>query len=116
MIASLHHPVIAHETLRRDLQAALNHSVLVASDGQCLAVAARSILQLSNKLTIFALSLDQSVCGGIMVSDKLLSGPHGLAGDWGHCPFPGLWIMNWKDEYVIAGKQAALSILLALKA
>ena len=88
MITSLHHPLIAQKTLRRDLQAVLNHSVLVASDGQCLAVAARSILQLDNKLTIFALSLDQSVCGGIIVSDKLLSGPHGLAGDWGHLSLP----------------------------
>ena len=35
MITSLHHPLIAEKTLRRDLQAVLNHPVLVASDGQC---------------------------------------------------------------------------------
>ncbi|MGB1545845.1 MAG: ROK family protein, partial [Candidatus Puniceispirillaceae bacterium] len=99
MIASLHHPLIAQKTLRRDLQAALNHSVLVASDGQCLAVAARSMLQLDNKLTIFALSLDQSVCGGIIVSDKLLSGPHGLAGDWGHLSLP------WPVDYELEGRK-----------
>ena len=98
MITSLYHPLIAQKTLRRDLQALLNHSVLVASDGQCLAVAARSILQLDNKLTIFALSLDQSVCGGIIVSDKLLSGPHGLAGDWGHLSLP------WPVDYELEGR------------
>ena len=98
MITSLHHPLIAQKTLRRDLQAALNHSVLVASDGQCLAVAARSILQLDNKLTIFALSLDQFVSGGIIVSDKLLSGPHGLAGDWGHLSLP------WPVEHELEGR------------
>ncbi|MGB2464180.1 MAG: ROK family protein, partial [Candidatus Puniceispirillaceae bacterium] len=98
LITSLHHPLIAQKTLRRDLQAVLNHSVLVASDGQCLAVAARSILQLDNKLTIFALSLDQSVCGGIIVSDKLLSGPHGLAGDWGHLSLP------WPVDYELEGR------------
>jgi len=81
MITSIHHPLIAQRMLRRDLQAALNHPFLVASDGQCMAVAARTRLQLDNKLTIFALSLDQSVCGGIIVADRLLSGPHGLAGD-----------------------------------
>ena len=96
MITSVHHPLIAQKTLRRDLQAVLNHPVLVASDGQCLAVAARSMLQLDNKLTIFALSLDQSVCGGIIVSDKLLSGPHGLAGDWGHLSLP--WPVNHELE------------------
>ena len=80
------------------MQAVLNHSVLVASDGQCLAVAARSILQLDNNLTIFALSLDQSVCGGIIVSDKLLFGPHGLAGDWGHLSLP------WPVDYELEGR------------
>ena len=116
MITSLHHPLIAQKTLRRDLQAALKHSILVASDGQCLAVAARSMLQLHNKQTIFALSLDQSVCGGVIVSDKLLFGPHGLAETWDICHFPGRWIVNWKDGYVFVGEQAVLNILSALKA
>ena len=40
MITSLHHLLIVEKTLRRDLQAALNHPVIVASDCQCLAVAA----------------------------------------------------------------------------
>ena len=53
-----------------------------------MAVAAQTMLQLDNKLTIFALSLDQSVCGSIIVSGKLLSRPHGLAGDWGHLSLP----------------------------
>ena len=57
IITSLHHPLIDQRTLRRDLQAALNYPVLVASDGQCLAVAARTMLQLDDKVTIFALSL-----------------------------------------------------------
>ena len=88
MITSIHHPLLTRRMLRRDLQAVLNHPVLVASDGQCMAVAARTTLQLDNKQTIFALSLDQFVCGGIIVADRLLSGPHGLAGDWGHLCLP----------------------------
>ena len=98
MVTSLHHPLIAQKMLRRDLQAAFNHPVLVASDGQCMAVAARTRLQLDNKLTIFALSLDQFVCGGIIVADRLLSGPHGLAGDWGHLSLP------WPVDYEMDGR------------
>ena len=98
MITSLHHPLIEQKTLRRDLQAALNYPVLLASDGQCLAVAARTMLQLDNKMTIFALSLEQFVCGGIIVSDILLSGPHGLAGDWGHLSLP------WPVDYELEGR------------
>lgn len=88
MITSLHHPLLAQKMLRHDLQAALNHPILLASEGQCMAVAARTLLQLDNKKTIFALSLDQIVCGGIIVADRLLHGPNGLAGDWGHLSLP----------------------------
>jgi len=63
-----------------------------------MAVATRSILQLDNKLTIFALSLDQSVSGGIIVSDKLLSRPYGLAGDGGHLSLP------WPVDYELEGR------------
>ena len=114
MITSLHHPLIAQKTLRRDLQAVMNHSVLVASDGQCLAVAARSILQLDNKLTIFALSLDQSVFGGIIVSDKLLSGPHGLAGDWGHLSLPWPVDNELEGRICVCGRTGCLEHFVSL--
>ena len=57
-ITSLHYPQIAQKPLWRDLQAALNHSVFVTSDGQYMVVADKMRVQFSNKLTIFALSLN----------------------------------------------------------
>ena len=99
MVKSLHHPLISEKMLRSDMQAALNHPVLLASDGQCMAVAAKTKLKIDNKLTIFALSLDQFVCGGIIVADRLLSGPHGLAGDWGHLSLP------WPVDYEMDGRK-----------
>lgn len=88
------------------MQEALKYYVLVVSDGQCLDVVASSVQELDVKLTIFELSLDQSVCGGIIVSDKLLSGPHGLARDGDFCSFPGWQIMKCKEGYVFAVEQA----------
>ena len=38
------------------------------------------------------------MCGSIIVSDKLLSGPHGLSGDWGHLSLP------WPVDYEMEGK------------
>ena len=115
MITSLHHPLIAQKMLRRDLQAASNHPVLVASDGQCMAVAARKRLQLDNKLTIFALSLDQVACGGIVVADRLLSGPHGLAGDWGHLSLP--WPVDYETNgrICICGRTGCLEHFVSLE-
>ena len=115
MITSIHHPLIAQKILRRDLQAALNHPVFVASDGQCLAVAARTILKLNNKPTIFALSLDQFVCGGIMIADKLLCGAHGLAGDWGHLSLPWPLEFEMDGRICVCGRTGCLEHFVSLQ-
>ncbi len=115
MIKSLHHPLISQKMLRQDLQATLNHSVLVASDGQCMAVAARTRPELDNKHTIFALSLDQFVCGGIIVADRLLSGPHGLAGDWGHLSLPWPLDNEMDGRICICGRTGCLEHFVSLE-
>ena len=97
-IKSLHHPMLDGKPLRRDLQAALNRPVIVASEGQCLASAARQQPHLSDKTTIFALSLDSFVCGGIIVNDHMLTGAHGFAGDWGHLSLP------WPVDFELDGR------------
>ena len=97
-IKSLHHPLLDGKPLKRDLQAALNRPVIVASEGQCLASAARQQPRFSDKATIFALSLDDFVCGGIIVKDYLLTGAHGIAGDWGHVSLP------WPVDFELDGR------------
>ena len=97
-IKSLHHPLLDGKPLKRDLQAALNRPVIVASEGQCLASAARQQPRFSDKATIFALSLDDFVCGGIIVNDYLLTGAHGIAGDWGHVSLP------WPVDFELDGR------------
>ena len=76
----------------------------MASDGQCLAVAAKTILKLDNKLTIFVLSLEHFVCGGIIVSYKLLSGLHGLTGDWGYLSLPWPVDNELEERICICGR------------
>ncbi|MEC7208376.1 MAG: ROK family protein, partial [Pseudomonadota bacterium] len=98
-VRSLHDPLIDNKPLRRDLQAVLNRPVIVASEGQCLASAARQQTRLSDRTTIFALSLDSFVCGGIIVDNRLLVGPHGLAGDWGHLSLP------WPVDFELDGRE-----------
>mgnify|MGYP000377093493 CR=1 FL=1 len=41
------------------------------------------------------------MCGGIIVSDKLLFGPKGLAGDWGHLSLP--WPLDHEMEGRVCG-------------
>ena len=97
------------------MQAALNHSILIVSDGQYFYVTASSARELDIKLTIFALSLDQSVCGGIIVSDKLLSESHGLARDWGNLSLP--WPVDYEMEgrVCVRGRTGCLKHFVSLK-
>lgn len=99
LVKSLHHPLIDGQPLRRDLQAVFNRPVIVGSEGQCLASAARQQPRLADKATIFALSLGRFVCGGIITGDRILRGPHGLAGDWGHLSLP------WPVDYELDGRE-----------
>ena len=80
-----------------------------------MAVAARSILQLNNKLNVFALPLNQFVCGGMIVSDKLLSGLHGLIGDWGHLSLP--WLVDYAlyRKMCVCGRAGCLEHLVGLE-
>ena len=78
-------------------------------------MAARSELELDNKLTIFALSLDQFVCGDIIVSDKLLSGSHGLAGDWGHLSLPWPVVYEMEGRICARGRTVCLEHFVSLE-
>ena len=55
------------------------------------------------------------MCGGSIVSDKLLSGPHGLAGDWGHLSLP--WPVDYEMEgrICICGRTGCLEHFVSLE-
>lgn len=75
--------------LTRDLSTALGCEALLANDANCCALAEATLGAARGKKTVFGIILGTGVGGGIVVDGRLLNGPHGICGEWGHNPLMG---------------------------
>ena len=74
--------------LQHDLSVALGQPVAIANDANCLALSEATDGAGAGADVVFAVILGTGVGGGIAVHGRVLSGPNGLAGEWGHNPLP----------------------------
>jgi len=75
-------------TLQEDLTAALQREVRIANDANCFALSEAVDGAAAGAGCVFGVILGTGVGGGVVVERRLLSGPHGIAGEWGHNPLP----------------------------
>jgi len=78
--------------LAADLAQRLGRPVRIANDANCLALSEASDGAGAGHPVVFAAILGTGVGAGIVVDGRLLTGPNGLAGEWGHNPLP------WADD------------------
>ncbi|MEM7405897.1 MAG: ROK family protein [Pseudomonadota bacterium] len=71
-----------------DLSRALEREVRTANDANCLAVSEASDGAGAGCGLVFAVILGTGVGGGIAIDGKPRTGPHAIAGEWGHNPLP----------------------------
>lgn len=74
--------------LRQDLELLLGREVRLANDADCFALSEAIDGAAAGFLNVFGVILGTGVGGGIVVDGQLLSGPNGIAGEWGHNPMP----------------------------
>ncbi len=74
--------------LRQDLQAALGQPIRMANDANCLALSEATDGAGAGAGVVFAAILGTGTGAGIAVNGRVLQGPNGLAGEWGHNPVP----------------------------
>ncbi len=74
--------------LQADLEAALGQPVRLANDANCLALSEATDGAGAGAAVVFAVILGTGVGAGIAVHGRVLHGPNGLAGEWGHNPLP----------------------------
>ncbi|MCC6208743.1 MAG: ROK family protein [Gammaproteobacteria bacterium] len=72
--------------LRADIEAALGRPVRMVNDANCLALSEAIDGAAAGAEAVFGVILGTGVGGGIVVRGQVLSGPHGIAGEWGHNP------------------------------
>ncbi|HKX93607.1 MAG TPA: ROK family protein, partial [Methylibium sp.] len=76
-------------TLQADLERLLGQPIALANDANCLALSEAIDGAGAGARTVFAVILGTGVGAGIAVDGRVLGGPNGLGGEWGHNPLPG---------------------------
>ena len=79
-------PCIDGRTLAADLTAELNLPVWIANDADCFALAEAHAGAGRGHANVFGLILGTGVGGGLVIDGRLIGGPGGFAGEWGHGP------------------------------
>lgn len=72
----------------RDLEHRLGARVRLANDADCFALSEAKDGAGADARSVFGVILGTGVGGGIVVDEKLLTGPNAIAGEWGHTPLP----------------------------
>lgn len=72
----------------KDLEATLQVPLVMANDANCFAIAEANMGAVKNHLpdahTVFGVIMGTGVGGGVVVNKHVLTGRHGIAGEWGH--------------------------------
>jgi fructokinase len=72
--------------LDRDLGSALARPVRVANDANCFALSEATDGAGAGSQVVFGVIIGTGVGGGVVVDGRVLTGPHAIAGEWGHNP------------------------------
>lgn len=72
----------------RDLEAALERTVALANDANCLAVSEATDGAAAGEDVVFGAILGTGTGGGLVVHGRAITGPNAIAGEWGHNPLP----------------------------
>ena len=74
--------------LKTDLEHALGREVRIANDANCLAVSEATDGAAAGANVVFGVIVGTGTGAGITVGGRVLTGPNGIAGEWGHNPLP----------------------------
>ncbi|MFM8979166.1 MAG: ROK family protein [Planctomycetia bacterium] len=76
------------QPLPRDLEARLGRPVRIANDANCFALSEAVDGAGRGARVVFGVIVGTGTGGGVVVDGRVLEGPNGIAGEWGHNPLP----------------------------
>ena len=74
--------------LHRDLARRVGREIRLANDADCFALSEAFDGAAAGVHTVFGVIIGTGCGGGIVVSNRLVTGPHNTGGEWGHMPLP----------------------------
>ena len=74
--------------LKRDIEKAISIPISIANDANCFAIAETHLGVVKEKVpdakVVFGIIMGTGVGGGLVVNGKIITGKHGIGGEWGH--------------------------------
>jgi fructokinase len=76
------------QPLLQDLEQALQREIRIANDANCFALSEAVDGAAVDAAVVFGVIVGTGTGGGVVVDGRVLAGPNGIAGEWGHNPLP----------------------------
>ena len=83
--------------LKADLERALDREVRVANDANCFVASEAADGAAAGADVVFGVIVGTGTGAGISIGGRVMTGPNGIAGEWGHNPLP------WPDADELPG-------------
>lgn len=96
------------QPLQRDLSDALSREVRCANDANCFAISEAIDGAAVGSEVVFGVILGTGCGGGVVVQRALLTGPNGLAGEWGHTALPWPSADEWPGPQCYCGRRGCI--------
>jgi fructokinase len=80
--------VLNGKPLQRDLSVMLDRPIRIENDANCFALSEAVDGAAAGADVVFGVILGTGVGGGVVVSQRVVTGRNGIAGEWGHNPLP----------------------------
>ena len=90
--------------LKRDLESRLAKEVRIANDANCFALSEAVDGAARGARVVFGAILGTGAGGGIVVGGRVVEGPHGTAGEWGHVPLPWMRAQEYPGPQCTCGR------------
>jgi len=76
------------QPLQQDLESRLGRPVRMMNDANCFALSEATDGAAADAQVVFGVIVGTGTGGAVVVDGRVLTGPHGIAGEWGHNPLP----------------------------
>ncbi len=99
--------------LKQDLEARLARPVAIANDANCFALSEATDGAGRGAAVVFGVIVGTGVGGGLVVDGRCLTGPNGVAGEWGHTPLPWMGADEFPGALCYCGRRGCIETFLS---
>ncbi len=99
--------------LKQDLEAHLGRAVRISNDANCLAMSEAADGAGAGYNTVFAVIIGTGTGAGIVSGGRILDGPNGTGGEWGHVPLPWMRPEEFPGPRCWCGQHGCLETFLS---